>query len=61
METIKTETIEIELPQDILFVMRSADKPGEISKKMKPPRSKLRGIKNELNHINEASFGELNP
>jgi len=35
METMKTERIEIELPQDILFVMRSADKPDEIRKKIK--------------------------
>jgi hypothetical protein len=28
---------------------------------IKPPRSKLRGIKNELYYFNEASFRELNP
>ena len=35
MATTKTERIEIDLPQDIIFVMRSIDKPEEIKKKLK--------------------------
>ena len=32
---MKNERIEVELPEDIIFVMRSIDKPEEIKKKLK--------------------------
>lgn len=35
MATTKTERIEIDLPQDILFAMRGLEKPEEIKKKLK--------------------------
>ena len=35
MATIKTERVEIDLPQDIIFAMRGLEKPGEIKKKLK--------------------------
>ncbi|MBN1226143.1 MAG: UPF0175 family protein [Deltaproteobacteria bacterium] len=35
MDIVKTERIEIDLPQDILFAMRSIDKPEEVRKKLK--------------------------
>ena len=35
METMKTERIEIDLPQDIIFAMRGLDKPEKIRKKLK--------------------------
>ena len=34
-QTIKTERIEIDLPQDIIFAMRGLEKPGEVKKKLK--------------------------
>jgi predicted HTH domain antitoxin len=35
MTTTKTERIEIDLPQDIIFAMRGLEKPEEIKKKLK--------------------------
>jgi predicted HTH domain antitoxin len=35
MATTKTERIEIDLPQDIIFAMRGLEKPEEIKKKLK--------------------------
>jgi predicted HTH domain antitoxin len=35
METTKSERIEIDLPQDIIFAMRGTERPEEIKKKMK--------------------------
>ena len=35
MTTTKTERIEIDLPQDILFAMRGLEKPEEVQKKLK--------------------------
>ena len=35
MATIKTERVEIDIPQDIIFAMRGLEKPGEIKKKLK--------------------------
>src|SRR4030066_920096 len=32
---VKTEKIEIDLPQDIIFVMRGMEKPGDLKRKMK--------------------------
>lgn len=35
METTKTERIEIELPEDIIFAMRGIEKPEAVKKKLK--------------------------
>jgi predicted HTH domain antitoxin len=35
MAAIKTEKIEIDLPEDILFVMKGLEKPEEVKKKLK--------------------------
>jgi predicted HTH domain antitoxin len=35
MQTIKTERIEIDLPQDILFAMKVYERPEEVKNKMK--------------------------
>jgi len=35
MSTTKTERIEIDLPEDIIFVMKGLEKPEEIKKKLK--------------------------
>jgi len=35
METTKTERIEIDLPQDIIFAMRGLEKPEKVKKKLK--------------------------
>ena len=35
MATIKTERIEIDLPEDIIFAMRGIEKPEEVKKKLK--------------------------
>lgn len=35
MTTIKTERIEIDLPQDIIFAMKGLEKPEEVKKKLK--------------------------
>jgi len=35
MTTTKTERIEIDLPEDIIFAMRGVEKPEEVKKKLK--------------------------
>ena len=35
MATVKTERIEIDLPQDIIFAMKGLEKPEEIKRKLK--------------------------
>lgn len=35
MATIKTEKIEIDLPEDIIFAMKGLEKPEEVKKKLK--------------------------
>ncbi len=35
MGTIKAERIEIEIPEDIIFVMKGLEKPEEVKKKLK--------------------------
>jgi predicted HTH domain antitoxin len=35
METSKTERIEVDLPQDIIFAMKGLEKPEEVKRKLK--------------------------
>ncbi|MGR3310185.1 MAG: UPF0175 family protein [Candidatus Brocadiales bacterium] len=67
MATIKTERIEIDLPQDIIFAMRGLEKPEEVKKKLKialaiflfQERSISLGKATELAGISRVKFKEV--
>lgn len=67
METIKTERIEIDLPQDIIFVISRSEKPDEVRKKLKialaillfQEKSISLGKAVELAEISRARFMEI--
>jgi predicted HTH domain antitoxin len=67
MATAKTERIEIDLPQDIIFAMRGFEKPEEIKKKLKialaiflfKERSISLGKATELTEMSRVRFVEV--
>ncbi len=67
MATTKTERIEIDLPQDIIFAMRGLEKPEEIKKKLKialaiflfKERSISLGKATELTEMSRVRFEEV--
>ena len=67
METTKTERIEIDLPQDIIFAMRGLEKPDEVRKKLKialaillfQERSISLGKATELTEMSRVRFMEV--
>ncbi|MEW6675435.1 MAG: UPF0175 family protein [Nitrospirota bacterium] len=67
MATTKTERIEIDLPEDIIFAMRGLEKPEEIKKKLKialaillfQERSISLGKATELSEMSRVRFMEV--
>ncbi len=67
METTKTELVELELPQDIIFAMRGLEKPEEVKKKLKiglailffQERSISLGKATELTEMSRVRFVDL--
>ena len=67
MATSKTERIEIDLPEDIIFAMRGLEKPDEIKKKLKmalaillfQERSISLGKATELAEMSRVKFMEV--
>ncbi len=67
MTTTRTERIEIDLPQDIIFAMRGLEKPEEIKKKLKlalaillfQERSISLGKATELSEMSRVRFTEV--
>lgn len=67
MATGKTERIEIDLPEEIIFAMRGLEKPGEIKKKLKialaillfQERSISLGKATELAEMSRVKFMEV--
>ncbi len=67
MATTKTERIDIDLPQDIIFAMRGLEKPEEIKKKLKialaillfQERSISLGKATELTEMSRVRFVEV--
>jgi predicted HTH domain antitoxin len=67
MATSKTERIEIDLPEDIIFAMRGLEKPEEVKKKLKialaillfQERSISLGKATELSEMSRVRFMEV--
>jgi predicted HTH domain antitoxin len=67
MATTKTERIEIDLPEDIIFAMRGIEKPEEVKKKLKialaillfQERSISLGKATELAELSRVRFMEV--
>ncbi|MBI5746571.1 MAG: UPF0175 family protein [Nitrospirae bacterium] len=67
MATTKTERIEIDLPEDIIFAMRGSKKPEEVKKKLKialaillfQERSISLGKATELSGLSRVRFMEV--
>src|SRR3990172_7775377 len=67
MATTKTERIEIDLPEDIIFAMRGREKPEEVKKKLKialaillfQERSISLGKATELSEMSRVRFMEV--
>ncbi|GEM_PF-357229 len=67
MATIKTEKIEIDLPEDIIFAMKGLEKPEEVKKKLKitlaillfQERAISLGKATELSEMSRVKFMEV--
>ena len=67
MATTKTERIEIDLPEDIIFAMRGLEKPEEVKKKLKialaillfQEKSISLGKATELSELSRVRFMEV--
>ncbi|KAF0121460.1 MAG: hypothetical protein FD151_1224 [bacterium] len=67
MTTTKTERIEIDLPEDIIFAMRGLEKPEEVKKKLKialaillfQEKSISLGKATELSELSRVRFMEV--